>query len=55
MNHLQCGSGNAVNDKQHSKICSKAWETLEKSHLNSIEIEENLEYLFLGKIEWNLF
>ena len=38
MNHLQCGPGNAVNDKQHIKICSKACETLEKSYLNSEEI-----------------
>ena len=30
MNHLHCGPGNAVTDKQHIKICSNACETLEK-------------------------
>ena len=38
MNHLQCGPRNAVNDKQCSKICSKAYETLEKITSDSEEI-----------------
>ena len=38
MNHLKCRPRIAVNDKKRSKICSKAYETLEKITSDSEEI-----------------